>query len=427
LTGESDGERDARRVRATLWTIIVVAGGLAAAEAGLALLDPRAAGLWVLAVGTGAFAASLVPCLWMVRRGDLGKAVQVSCGAILCIQVLYLAIYPAAYPAITIASFVVVALSLSSVSGPGLLRIVVASGFLAAASVVWGNLARPLAYVPPRAAATILIGSGLAAVAVAMVLLWEFAQHMTRALSDAHEANDELSAAHEKLRDLDRLKGQFINTAAHELNTPMTPVLLQLSLLKTGKRGTLDEEQMQSVEVIERNVMRMNSLVREMLDVARTQAGRLAIRPEEFALRGVLLEAIHDYAAVAKARDVLVLVEPGRDLSVVADRGRVAQVLSNLLSNAVRLTPANGSITLATREEPGEVVVSVTDTGIGLSEPQLGALFQPFMRIHEELAGGTGLGLYICRGLMEGMGGRLWAQSPGPGKGAVFSFSLPAV
>lgn len=407
-------------------TVVVVAGALGLAELYLAVLSANR-GLLILGVATTAFALSLVPAWWTSRRGDNDRAVFFACIAIFAIQATYLVVYPQAYAALAIASVVVVALALSFVHGRKLFGLMVAAWSVAVAAVFFGVLGESRYAIPEGAANVVLLGSGLAAVTVGMVLLWQFARDMTEALQASQTANQELSHAHTQLHEQERAKTRFINVAAHELNTPLTPVMLQLHLLRSGRHAIQDPEQQRMVQLLERNLERMKGLVHEMLDVARLEAGRLALRIEVFDLNDALRATIDDFTPVAQSRRIgLDLQVPG-PLPVTTDRRRVEQVLSNLVSNAVRLTPTGGSVTVSASAEPEGTVVHVRDTGVGLTRDQIESLFQPFSRVHDEATAGTGsgLGLYICQGLMQEMGGRIRVTSAGPGEGAEFSVLLP--
>lgn len=418
--------RDARRIRATLITIVVVAGGLAAVEGWLAGRS-GSVGLWVLCAATAVFSATLLIGLGINAHGRTDLAVFVSCIAILGIQTAYVVVFPRAYPALAIASMVTVALALSFVRGRQLFGIVLATWAVAVVAILLGVLGHTPFEIPAAADAPILLGSGLAAVTVGMVLLWQFARDMTEALRESQDANEQLSQAHVLLHEQERAKSRFINAAAHELNTPMTPILLQLHLLRKGPHPVQDPQQTRMLEVLDRNLGRMNSLVHEMLDVARLQAGRIGLKPVEMDLAATLNAAVEDFVLVGEAKGVTLTKGAPTHVVVRADPRRVQQVLSNLVSNAVRLTPPGGTVTLSLRSEPQGAVVRVRDTGVGLAADQLAALFQPFSRLHDEAisGAGSGLGLFICQGLAQEMGGRLWAESDGPGKGATFCFQLP--
>lgn len=243
------------------------------------------------------------------------------------------------------------------------------------------------------------------------------------------QAEADLRAVNARLRDLDLLKTQLINTASHELRTPLTPIALQLALLQSADFGPLNERQRKAVQVLDRNTQRLNLLVQDMLDVARLQGGRLVVQRDPMDLAPVLREAHESFQEAARRADVALDLALEGDLTLEADGQRVSQVLYNLLANALKFTPAGGRVAVAARRAGSEVVVEVCDTGVGLAQDQIARLFQPFSQVHDptqRTRGGTGLGLYISRGIVEQHGGRIWAASDGPGKGAAFAFALPA-
>jgi PAS domain S-box-containing protein len=240
-------------------------------------------------------------------------------------------------------------------------------------------------------------------------------------------------AAEGRAREVQRLTEQslfktaFINTAAHELGTPLTPIMLQIHLLKK-EAAALEPQFGRRVEMLDRNLERLRDLVRDILDGARLQASRLTLRPTAAALPSLLEPCVQEIADVAAARGVAVQGGPWPDPVVEADPDRVHQVVMNLLWNAVKFTPKGGRVTLGARIADGEAEVVVRDTGIGIRATDLGRLFQPFVQVHapgQSPEAGTGLGLYICRGIIEQHGGRIWAESDGPGKGSAFGFTLP--
>ncbi|HEX2065291.1 MAG TPA: PAS domain-containing sensor histidine kinase, partial [Candidatus Thermoplasmatota archaeon] len=232
----------------------------------------------------------------------------------------------------------------------------------------------------------------------------------------------------EKLREMGQFKTRILNMAAHELNTPLTPLRLQTHLLLSGSLGPLEARQRHAVEILDRNVTRLATLVQEILDVARLQGGRLKVTPAPVDLGSAIEEAADSFAETARRLgiDLAAQVEPG--LVVQADRGRLLQILFNLLSNALKFTPQGGGVRVHAKAEGGMVRIEVTDTGTGMAPDQLARLFQPFTQVHDTNAitvPGTGLGLYICRGLAEAMGGRIEVASPGPGQGSTFRLHLP--
>lgn len=233
----------------------------------------------------------------------------------------------------------------------------------------------------------------------------------------------------ESLREVNRFKSHFINTAAHELSTPLTPIRLQLHTLKATTAEANPERRQHAVDLLERNVMRLGALVQDLLEGARLQSNQLDIERKPLDLRTLVVEAVGNQQAVAKERGVRLELEPGPALWTEGDARRLAQVLDNLLGNAMKFTPAGKAVHVRTKLASGGVAVFVADEGIGLAAESIGKLFQPFSQVHDTLQqtrAGTGLGLYISKGIIEAHGGRMGVESPGLGKGATFWFVLPA-
>lgn len=238
-----------------------------------------------------------------------------------------------------------------------------------------------------------------------------------------------LQASNDQLRELDRMKSQFINAAAHELNSPLTPIKLQSHLLRVGSLGPLNEKQQRAVGVVARNADHLTHLVRDVLDSARVQGGRLAIERAPLDVRRLVEDARESFEEAARIAGVRIVTETAAAAEVPADAKRVNQVLFNLLSNALKFTTQGGEVRVRTRLEEGGVVVEVQDDGEGIDPTHLDRLFTPFTQVHDTTLagrGGSGLGLYISRGIVEGHGGRIWATSAGRGQGSTFAFFLPA-
>ncbi|MHB8584777.1 MAG: sensor histidine kinase [Thermoplasmatota archaeon] len=235
----------------------------------------------------------------------------------------------------------------------------------------------------------------------------------------------------ERLRDMDRFKTQFINTAAHELNTPLTPIKLQLHLLKRANT-TITPAQQKGLDVLDRNVERLSLLVADILDVARLESGRLAMRPTSVDVDTLVRDAMESFEEAARLGEVRLWGEVTPGLRATADAQRVTQVLFNLISNALKFTPPHGEVHVSASRESGEaaawVTISVRDSGLGLTPDQISRLFRPFSQVHDTaqiIRSGTGLGLFISRGIVERHGGTLQVKSDGPGKGTTFTFTLP--
>jgi signal transduction histidine kinase len=228
----------------------------------------------------------------------------------------------------------------------------------------------------------------------------------------------------DRLRDLDRFKSDFINAAAHELNTPLTPLRMQVHLMGKQQDAVAHRK---SLGVVQRSVDRLASLVQTMLDVARLQSGRMTLRVRPSNVADLMRAAVDTYRPVARQKDVQLQADLPADLQASVDQDRVAQILDNLISNAIKFTPPGGRVTCTASAEPHGVRLVVEDTGLGFDQAQASVLFKPFSRLHMDVMNepGTGLGLFVSQGLAERHGGRLEAYSAGSGRGARFTCELP--
>ena len=227
-----------------------------------------------------------------------------------------------------------------------------------------------------------------------------------------------------RLKGLEELRKTFMSEASHELNTPLTPLRIHAEALGETQ---LDEAQRNHLEVIERNILRMANLVKGMLEASRLETGLFQLDRENVPLGLMVEESLVALRESAAQAGLQLRAGPSELLLVDADRHRIAQVIHNLLSNAIAFTPRGGRIEVTLKRTDREAVLRVADTGLGLSPGQIERLFQAFSRPHEGtgVPKGTGLGLFISKGIIEQHGGRIWAESEGLGKGSAFSFSLP--
>jgi two-component system sensor histidine kinase VicK len=233
----------------------------------------------------------------------------------------------------------------------------------------------------------------------------------------------------EKLKEADRLQREFINIAAHELRTPIQPILGMAELIESTLQEKKDASSIkpEEIEMIARNARRLQKLSEEILDVARIESNSLTLHKSLFNLRDVLTLLIEDCKKQIQldGREVKILYQQPDDIGVYVDKERIMQVLGNLLSNALKFTK-HGTITISTEQsnsnDKSHLTVKVIDTGPGIDPALLMRLFTKFATKSEH---GTGLGLYISKSIVEAHGGKIWAENNKDGRGATFTFTLP--
>ncbi len=235
------------------------------------------------------------------------------------------------------------------------------------------------------------------------------------------------------LRDLsaeaeaERVKQDFVSMVGHELRTPLTLIRTSVDLLREEDAGDLNPTQERIVGVLQGNSDRLMSLINDLLDMSALDSGRMHIAPEAVDLRGVVEESVEDVRATAQAKRIALEADiPPVAVTAWADRSRVGQVLSNLLTNAVKYTPDGGRVAVRLREERDAVRVEVRDSGIGIPPEEQPQLFEKFFRTTagRRTTGGTGLGLAIARSIVELHGGEIRVESDGR-TGSTFTFTLP--
>ncbi len=231
-------------------------------------------------------------------------------------------------------------------------------------------------------------------------------------------------------RAAERVRSEFTSTLSHELRTPLTSILGSLQLLTSGALGDMDKDQAELVEVAERNGQRLLDLINEVLDIEKIESGRLTLMPEPMALDQLLNESVRlnqGYADRFRANLALHGSVPG--VLVRADRKRLMQVMTNLLSNAAKFSPPNGAVDVDVSLREGMVRVEVSDRGPGIPEAFRSKIFGRFAQADSadsRIKGGTGLGLAISKRLIELMQGRIGFEDR-PGGGTTFYFELPVL
>ncbi|MHB8634947.1 MAG: sensor histidine kinase [Fimbriimonadaceae bacterium] len=226
------------------------------------------------------------------------------------------------------------------------------------------------------------------------------------------------------LREIDRLKNEFIGVASHELRTPVTSLLLSVQLLDEGAAGPLTDAQRELVMAQKADLDRLERLMRELLDITRLEAGTMVPRLSLVPARELLTSAADaTHAAAANAKVALDVDPETSNNKVFADRSQIQRVLVNLANNALRHTPEGGSVCLRARDVGDDVLFEVADTGVGIPEEYLSKIFDRFVQVPGATEGGAGLGLAIARTIVEAHGGTIAVASK-VGVGSTFSFTL---
>lgn len=241
---------------------------------------------------------------------------------------------------------------------------------------------------------------------------------------------EEIQDANEKLKALDKLKDEFLSLATHELRTPMTAIKSYLWMIMNRAQGLDEAKKKLYMDRVYHSTERLLNLVNELLNVSRIESGRLTLTPAMFDILGLTREVTDEFTARVGDRKQILTIKEAQTPQVYADKDKIHEVLLNLIGNAIKYTPEGGTITVGFSHKESMVEVSIADTGRGISKEDMGKLFTKFGRLDNTLVaigetGGSGLGLYISKQLIELSGGKIWVESE-VGKGSTFIFSLPA-
>lgn len=221
---------------------------------------------------------------------------------------------------------------------------------------------------------------------------------------------------------------QLVNNVAHDLSGALTPIQLQLHLLENAEPSDLTVRG-KSVPILNRSAAHLRHLIADLGDLAKLEAGRFRISKRPVDLSNLIRHSVEELASYAAEKSIRLELDLAALGPASVDPERITQVLYNLLRNALKFTPRGGRVQVRSSMQDGSIEIRVVDTGPGLSQDQIPRLFRPFSQVHQAGPGadvGTGLGLFICRGIVEAHGGRIWCESEGPAKGSSFCLTLPA-
>jgi signal transduction histidine kinase len=247
-----------------------------------------------------------------------------------------------------------------------------------------------------------------------------------RLAARVNSTSDELQRVYRELELASRHKSDFLATMSHELRTPLNAIIGFSEVLHEQMFGELNERQLAYVDDVLAAGRHLLSLINDVLDLAKIEAGKMELTLSQVALPELLRSAVsmHSERAGRGRIELRLLTEPD-EITITADERRVRQIVFNLLSNAVKFTPADGRVDVSARIDDGQVEIAVADTGPGIAATDLETIFEEFEQTSDgKQAEGTGLGLPLSRKLVELHGGRLWVESE-PGHGSTFRFTLP--
>jgi signal transduction histidine kinase len=231
-----------------------------------------------------------------------------------------------------------------------------------------------------------------------------------------------------ELAAMDQVKTQLINTVAHELNTPLTPITLKMGLLRDGRFGAVNPEQMAVLDSMDRNLAKLSTLVDQIVLSTQIQTGTLRPLALPTPVDDWVRNATAHFALQAEQENRAFAVHVDTDATVAMDRGRMDRVLASLLDNAFRFSGKGDPIEVTATAAGNRLVVQVRDGGLGFTPEQAQLLFQPMRHPHDPHSHtqvGAGLSLFVAKGIVEAHGGHMWASSAGPGRGAVFGLEIP--
>ncbi|MFA6003622.1 MAG: ATP-binding protein [Elusimicrobiota bacterium] len=232
------------------------------------------------------------------------------------------------------------------------------------------------------------------------------------------------------LREVDQLKTAFLNNVSHDLKSPLTTIIGYAEFLLENAAPGLGAENRTCLATLRKAAAHMQYLINQLVDAARLTSGKIALDMQALSLAEVMEEAAALVRSQMAAKDIRFELrrDPGEPLRLRADRGRMMQILSNLLGNACKFTPNGGRIELSAKLEDGQAHFCVSDSGIGIAPEHHGRIFERFYQVDRSPSKafkGLGLGLRIAKDLVELHGGRIWVESQ-PGQGSQFHFSIPA-
>ena len=244
--------------------------------------------------------------------------------------------------------------------------------------------------------------------------------------SELEKSNEYLQNANRKLKELDRLKNDFVSMVSHELKTPLTAMKTSSEFMKETECDPEVKEEM--LDLIIRNIDRQSRMVDDLLDISRIESGRMKFNPEDVNIREIVETSLQTVEKQAKDKGINIKVGyPQESLTIRTDKDKLIRVFVNLLTNAIKFTPHEGDVEISVTDTGDNIQASIKDNGIGIPPEKRDKIFDKFYQVDSTAtrkAGGTGLGLAIIKGIIDGQGGNIFVESEN-GKGSTFTFRLP--
>lgn len=237
---------------------------------------------------------------------------------------------------------------------------------------------------------------------------------------------EELKISYNELKELDKLKSELIAVVSHELRTPLTSIKGYVELVLDGTMGAINDSQKKCLQVADDNIVRLRRLIESMLDLSKIERGELEMYREKVNLRSIVCDVIEYLKPLATEKNIKLNKEV-EDIAIEADKDRITQVLTNLIENAIKFSPANESILVSGVLEDEHIHLKVTDRGAGIPKKDMEKIFNRFYQVDSSTKrkkGGSGLGLAVCKSIVEAHKGSIWVESE-LGKGSTFHIILP--
>jgi PAS domain S-box-containing protein len=253
-----------------------------------------------------------------------------------------------------------------------------------------------------------------------------------REITDRKKAELIIQEEFSKLKELEEIRKDLISRVSHELKTPLIPVISGTELISTVYKDQIGEQAKDIVEMIHNGGLRLKELIEKLVSVSRIEYKKLILNKEKTDLCELIKKSAADMKYILEIRYLNLSMNIPEELYLEIDKIRIEEVITNFLSNAIKNTPPDGKIIIDLKEEQGWAILTVADTGVGLTEEEMKILFTRFGKIDRYKEGleyldikGSGLGLYICKEIIDLHGGQIWAQSEGRNKGSAFFIKLP--